>query len=268
MTPDELAEMGRIIERHIPGTILRTENAACPACKAPIDDSRFQYCPFCGQRLNWVAIAQESLAITNVPFVKTPSDVLNLIEAQSLDITVATNRLINVFGSFHAIFEASLEELCQVEGMSQNAAKLIAAFLPTYRMYAMDKYAKLPRIKRYSDLVAYCKALFAGANNEMCYLLCFDANLHLIATELINRGTPTEVSVHPRILLEIAMRHHVTGVVMTHNHPSGNPEPSDDDCLLTKQVKEAFAVVEINLYDHVIIAGDEDFSMRANHWKR
>ena len=114
--------MKRMIDYQIPRTILRTEDTACPACNAPIDDARFQHCPFCGQRLNWVALPQESLAITSVPFVKTPSDVLDLIEAQSLEIMVSTNRLINFFSSFHAIFEASPEELCQVDGMSPSAA--------------------------------------------------------------------------------------------------------------------------------------------------
>ena len=266
-TPDELAEMKRMIEKHIPGTILRTEDTACPACNAPIDDARFQHYPFCGQRLNWVALPQESTDVANNLFVRTPSDLLDFIETQNLESAVTANRLINFFGSFHAIFEASPEELCQVDGMSPSAATLIASLLPTYRLYAMDKYARLPHFKVYSDLAAYCRNLFTGSNNEMCYLLCFDAGFHLLATELINRGTPCEVNVHPRMALEIAMRHHATSVVLTHNHPSGNPEPSDGDCILTEQVREAFAVVEIRLFDHVIIANDEDFSMRANQRK-
>ncbi len=53
---------------------------------------------------------------------------------------------------------------------------------------------------------------------------------------------------------------------MTHNHPSGNPKPSDDDLFITEQVREALAVVEIKLHDHVIIANGEDFSMKKNYW--
>ncbi len=199
-TPGELAEMKRIIEKQIPGTVLRAEGTTCPACNAPIADARIQYCPSCGQRFNWVSIAQDSKTITSIPFVKTPSDVLDLIEAQSFGITVATNKLINHFGSFHAIFEASPEELCQVEGMSPNAALLIASLIPVYQMYEQDKYAKKLRANRYKDVAAYCRTLFAGANNEMCYLLCFDADLHLIATVLINRGTPAAVNVQPRMV--------------------------------------------------------------------
>ena len=75
------------------------------------------------------------------------------------------------------------------------------------------------------------------------------------------------MNVHPRVVLEIAMRHHATGVVLIHNHPSGNLEPSEDDLILTEQVKEALEFVGIRLYDHVIIAGEGDFSMRKNYWK-
>lgn len=80
------------------------------------------------------------------------------------------NRLINFFGSFHAIFEASPEELCQVDGMSPSAATLIASLLSTYRLYAMDKYARLPHFKVYSDLAAYCRNLF----NELYVALTGD----------------------------------------------------------------------------------------------
>ena len=93
-----------------------------------------------------------------------------------------------------------------------------------------------------------------------------DAKQHLTATELINRGTPNEVYAHPRIILEMAMRHHATGVVMTHNHPGGRAEPSADDQILTEQVKEALQLVGIRLYDHVIIANERDYSMRAHDW--
>ena len=76
------------------------------------------------------------------------------------------------------------------------------------------------------------------------------------------------MNVQPRVVLEIAMRHHATGVVLTHNHPSGNLEPSEDDLILTEQVKEALEFVGIGLYDHVIIAGEGDFSMKKRYWRK
>ena len=245
-----------------------SEDSRCPACGKKVVDTCYNFCPYCGQSLNWVKVHHKSTALSQSISVKTPSDVLDLIESQNLSITATTNTLINYFGSFHAIFEASPEELCQVEGMSPNAALLIASLIPVYQMYEQDKYAKKLRANRYEDIAAYCRTLFAGTNNEMCYLLCFDAQLHLIATELINRGTPTEVNVQPRVVLEIAMRHHATGVVLTHNHPSGNLEPSEDDLILTEQVKEALEFVGIGLYDHVIIAGEGDFSMKKRYWRK
>jgi len=101
--------MKRMIDYQIPRTILRTEDTVCPACNAPIDDTRIKYCPFCGQKLNWVALPQESTDVANNLFVRTPSDLLDFIETQNLESAVTANRLINFFGSFHAIFEVSPE---------------------------------------------------------------------------------------------------------------------------------------------------------------
>ena len=202
---EELDELKEIVDLQIPQTIGMMTDSFCPNCGKPVADTSYSFCPHCSQSLNWVGVPNNRTSLAKCIRIKKPSDVFDMIEAQGISAPTI-NKLISHFGSFHAIFEASPEELCHVEGVSEKTALQIASLIPVYQMYEQDKYAKKLQVNHYKDVVAYCRTLFAGANNEMCYLLCFDAQLHLIAMELVNRGTPTEVNVHPRMILEIAIK--------------------------------------------------------------
>lgn len=181
-----------------------------------------------------------------------------------IDVNPVAHRLINHFGSLENVLEASVEELTHVEGIGEKAASFLSMLLPVFRAYEMEKQRPRMRLKNHGELLRYCRSLFVGVKNEQLYLLCFDAQMQLQATTLIATGTPSEVSVIPRQMMQALIRHNAVAAVMTHNHPSGSVRPSEEDLVLTRNIEVMLGSVGIRLNDHIIVAGEEDFSFFLN----
>jgi DNA repair protein RadC len=101
-------------------------------------------------------------------------------------------------------------------------------------------------------LKLYCARL----EHEVFLLLHLDVRNRLIAAEEIFRGTLTHTSVYPREVVKSALAHNAATVLLAHNHPSGNTEPSQSDMLLTKTLRAALALVDVRVADHFVVAGD------------
>ena len=173
--------------------------------------------------------------------------------------------LMDRFGSLRAVLEAPPEELTQVPGIGPQAAVLLSMLLPVLRRYEQEKNAPRTKLDVYADLAAYCRALYHGINVEHCYLLCLDARMNLLACVCLSKGTPSEVNIHPRMVVTEVVRHSATGVVLCQNHPAGSPDPSQADVEVTQDISAVLSALGIRLYDHVIISGDADYSFRCHH---
>lgn len=95
---------------------------------------------------------------------------------------------------------------------------------------------------------------------EVFIVLCLDVRNRLIEAEQLFRGTLTQTSVYPREVVKSALARNAASIMVAHNHPSGNPEPSAADCTLTQQIKSVLALVEVRVLDHFIVAGDSILS--------
>lgn len=174
------------------------------------------------------------------------------------------HELINHFGSFSRVLEAHPEELMQVKGVGPQAAVFLSMLLPVYKLYQQDMFRPGVRLDNYQQLTAYCSSLFLGAAEEQLYVLCFDAQLKLLAAELISRGTPDEILLVPRQVVQALLRHRAVGAVLTHNHPGYSLFPSQEDVDITIRIRDVLEGMEIRLYDHILIAGDKSFSFNRN----
>lgn len=170
--------------------------------------------------------------------------------------------LIRRFGSLQNVLEATPEELEQVEGIGPQASTLLSMLLPIMRLYEQEKALKPAHLGTYTHLASYCQSLFVGVPHEEMYLLCFDAKFHLLATEKISSGTPDQTECNPRLILQHLIRCNASGAVITHNHPSGHLEPSQADVDMTSRIQALLAGVDIRLHDHVLIAGNKNFSFQ------
>ena len=106
-----------------------------------------------------------------------------------------------------------------------------------------------------------CKLALGHRRVEHCIALYLDNQLRLIATGELARGTLSQASVYPREVVREALRHHAAALIVAHNHPSGVAEPSAADHSFTQHLKQALALVDIKLVDHLIVAGDAVVSM-------
>ena len=101
---------------------------------------------------------------------------------------------------------------------------------------------------------AYLRTRFAGQGHESFIVLFVDSQNRLIEAEELFRGTLTETAVYPREVVKMALQWNAAGVIVAHNHPGAPAKPSSDDIRLTKELKKALALVEVDLLDHLIVA--------------
>ncbi len=175
------------------------------------------------------------------------------------------HRLIDRFGSLTNVLEANQKDLEAVEGIGPQASTLLTMMLPLMREYEQKKLLPRVRLTNYADLAAYCRTLYLGVCREEFYVLSMDADMHLLAAKCIARGTPTEVSALPRHVLEELLQNHAASAVISHNHPSGSELPSQEDMDITAAIERLLAGVGIRLYDHVLIAGNREYSFLRHH---
>lgn len=198
-----------------------------------------------------------------------PHEVLELLLTYAIprvNTNPVAHRLLQRFGTFSAVLEAPRSELEKVDGMGPKSALMLSMMLPLLRMYEQERALPRRRMNTYAEIAAYCRTLFLGISHEQFYLLCFDANLNLLATELMADGTPDSVAAAPRQIVQALMRHNAVGAVLTHNHPSGSLMPSQEDVDLTVQLQGLLRAMDIRLYDHILIAQGVDYSFSKHHW--
>ncbi len=106
----------------------------------------------------------------------------------------------------------------------------------------------------------YLRLLLNGREHEVFVVVFLDAQHRVIASEEMFRGTLTQTSVYPREVVKAALRHNAAALIFAHNHPSGVPEPSQSDRLLTDALKQALALVDVRVLDHFIVAGSQVLS--------
>lgn len=182
-----------------------------------------------------------------------------------VDVNPLAHRLMDRFGSLSGVLEATEGELKQVQGMGEKSTAFVTMLVPLLRRYQKDKLTVRQKLKTYADLADYCASLFIGCNEERFFLLCFDAKLQLSKEVLIGSGTTQEVRVLPKQVAREAMRANAVKAVVTHNHPSGDPQPSQADTELTEGIRDALAVVDIQLLDHVVVGRQAVYSFHRDH---
>lgn len=177
------------------------------------------------------------------------------------DTNKIAHRLMKHFGRLSAVFDARVSDLQQVPGIGQQAAVLIHSLPAMMRRYHCDRIMRDAPILNSAQAVSdYLRPLMAGRTREVFYVLCLDSRLRVKFPAQISEGTVKDAYVHPRKVVEAALAHHASAVVLAHNHPSGHLQPSQADHSLTKQLVSALAVIDIDVLDHVIIADDDSYS--------
>nr|VFK57972.1 MAG: DNA repair protein RadC [Candidatus Kentron sp. TC] len=190
--------------------------------------------------------------------------VLELILFQVLqrrDTNPIAHRLLARFGSLSGVLEADPTDLASVEGVGKQAAIFLSLLPSVTRRYFHDRVTRnRPRLDKPELVVEYFIPLMAGRPEEVFYVLCLDAQCRVLYPALLSEGTVKETHVHPRRVLETAIRHRAVAVILAHNHPGGTPHPSIQDKNLTRRLVQTLGSVDIDVLDHIIVAGKDAYS--------
>ena len=170
-------------------------------------------------------------------------------------------RLLDIFGSFKNILEAREEQLEAVDGIGPKTAlaiKLVLNFMQKWQESAMEDRQV---VKNTTEARKYCRSLLIGSRTEQFYAICLDAGCRIIGQRKISEGSLCEVNAYPRIVMETALNYNAHSVLFCHNHPGGTNHPSGEDIQSTMMLRKMLGEVGIHVLDHIIVAGNETYSM-------
>lgn len=161
------------------------------------------------------------------------------------------------------------EALAQICGLTESQAARLAASFQLGRAAERTRMGERPSLKRPDDVARFLAPELRGLEVETFQALVLDARHRLKARIEVSRGTLTMAPVHPREVFAPALRLAGAAVIVAHNHPSGDPEPSAEDIDVTERLVEAGRVVGVPLLDHVVCAGERWVSIReSGRWPR
>ena len=161
-----------------------------------------------------------------------------------------------------ALKGASPEELLAIKGIGEaSASRILAAAELGSRITAETPYGR-QRIFEADDVYRMLAPEFSGEKQEIVVELLLNAKYEVIGREVISKGGIVSAFVEPRDVFRPAIKRGATGIIVAHNHPSGDPTPSKDDLTATEKVEKAGEMIGVKLIDHIIIGSGRHVSLR------
>jgi len=170
--------------------------------------------------------------------------------------------LLSRFGNIKAISQATMEELSQIKGIGFAKAAQIKACFELGKRQDLEPELKDFDIKNPQDIVKAIRSGIKDKAKEHFQLILLNIRNKIIGISTISIGTLNANLVHPREVFKDAISHSAASVILAHNHPSGNLEPSEDDLSITKRLIEAGKILGIEVLDHIIVTKNGFFSFK------
>jgi len=178
------------------------------------------------------------------------------------DVKPIAKELLERFKSIRGVMDASQEELESVKGMGPVSATLIRAVKELFGLYMAERMEERDLLTSPQAVVDFARVKLAGLPHEAFMVIYLNTKNEVIEYEVVHEGTVDRAIIYPRRIIESALSHHASGLILVHNHPSGYPEPSDDDRRLTLSIREVAHTIDIRVLDHIIVGKDKYFSFR------
>jgi len=176
-------------------------------------------------------------------------------------VAVTAQKLLTQFGSLQKLAEASIEELTSIRGIGfAKAAQIKAVFEISRRLSTQAPSYKSKELTDPEKVYRLIKSKLKDYHKEHFYIIALNSRNYSIAE--VSVGSLNESVVHPREVFAEAIKSKAASVIFVHNHPSGDPEPSEDDLILTKKLVESGKILGIEVFDHIVVTKNGFFSFK------
>lgn len=179
------------------------------------------------------------------------------------DVKPLARALIEHFGDFNRVLAAPRDQLLKVNGVGEAVAIEIKIIEAAAHRLARARVLRRHVISSWDALLDYCRTVMAHRETEQFRILFLDTKNTLIADEEQAKGTVDHVPVYPREVVKRALELNASSLILVHNHPSGDPTPSEADIQMTRQIETAAQALGITVHDHLIIGKSAEQSFRA-----
>jgi DNA repair protein RadC len=178
------------------------------------------------------------------------------------DVKPLAKDLMKRFGSLKGVLDAGNETLEGVPGIGRQAMLFFRLVRDLGSLYLKQRAEEKEQISSTKELIDYCLSSMGGLKDEHFAVIYLNARNKIIRVETIQEGIVNQAVVYPRKVLEKALTHKASAIILVHNHPSGHVRPSDADIRLTRVLQDAARVMDIVLHDHLIVGENRFFSFR------
>jgi DNA repair protein RadC len=179
------------------------------------------------------------------------------------NVVAMAQEIVDKFGGVSGLLHADAKALQSIKGLGPAKKAELMAVVELSRRALAEQLMQKPILDLPSVVLDFVRLHIGNKPYESFMVMFIDATQKLLASEELFRGTLSATSVYPREVALRALHHHAAGVILAHNHPSGEVEPSQSDISMTAKMKAALALLDIVVMDHVIVSRDKTFSMSA-----
>lgn len=178
------------------------------------------------------------------------------------DVKPLAKSLIQQFGSYAAVLSADIETLRAAKGLGETAIAAIKAVQASALRLSLSQAKEQPVLSNWKAVASYLQGAMAGLVREQFRILFLDRQNRLLADEVISDGTVDHTPVYPREVVRRALDNNATAIILVHNHPSGDVQPSQDDIAMTRSLDDACGKIGIKVHDHIIVGTTGQASFR------
>ena len=179
------------------------------------------------------------------------------------DVKPLTYALLKVFGDFNRVLSAPVSRLAEVKGVGDAVITELKIVEAAAQRLARSRILQRHVISSWDAVLDYCHTTMAHRDTEQFRVLFLDRKNVLVADEAQAQGTVDHVPVYPREVVKRALELNASALILVHNHPSGDPTPSEADIAMTQQIQTAAEALGLTLHDHLVIGKSRELSFRS-----
>jgi len=179
------------------------------------------------------------------------------------DVKPIAKDLIKRFGDLGGVAAAPVKQLIQIKGISEKTAAELKLIQILSERLSREQVIGRPIIASWSALITYVRTAMQHATTEQFRVLFLDRKNKLIADEILGKGTIDHAPVYPREVVKMALAHEASAIILAHNHPSGDPTPSQADIEMTRTLIDVCKPFDIVVHDHLVVGRETTASFKT-----